>query len=282
MQVVRPRTLDEALGTLAAAADRGDVLRPVAGATDLLVSWHQQPKDDVRLLDLSPLHAELGRLNLTDDALEIGALATYWDVLQTPAVTAALPLLAAAARQVGAVQIQTRGTWAGNIGNGSPAADGVPVLMAYDAAVVLRSRAGRTEIPLDRYYTGYRQSVRRPEQLIVAIRVPRRPRTHEWFCKVGPRRAQAITKVGVAVVKDDRGWRIVANSVAPVVCRCRTLEQALDAGRQFADPAQIRQILAADISPIDDIRSTARYRATVLSRLLYFWLRERDSLRDSG
>lgn len=274
MLLLTPNTLDEALELLATtdAGPRG--LTPVAGGTDLLVFWHQQVKNGLSLLDLSRLRAELQPSRLTESQLELGALTTYWDVISTPEVAAAFPLLGEAARQVGAVQIQMRGTWAGNIGNGSPAADGVPVLMAYDATVVLQSRGGRTEVPLDQYYTGYRKSVRRPDQLIVGVRVPRRTREREWFYKVGPRRAQAISKVAVAVVKDAHGWRVVANSVAPVVCRCRNLEQALDAGRSFGSPAEIAQILASDIAPIDDIRSTARYRATVLSRLLYYWLQE--------
>ena len=113
-----------------------------------------------------------------------------------------------------------------------------------------------------------------PDQLIVAVRLPRRPREHQWFYKVGARRAQAITKVGVAMLKDASGWRVVANSVAPFVCRCRMFEAALDQGRTFSTPAEIRSILEKDISPIDDIRSTARYRITVLSRLLYYRLAE--------
>jgi CO/xanthine dehydrogenase FAD-binding subunit len=248
-------------------------LTPAAGCTDLLVSWHHRPKDDVSLLDLSRL-SELAALRLTPNWLELGALTTYWDVMQTPALAAEFPLLGQAARQVGAVQIQTRGTWAGNVANGSPAADGVPVLMAYDAVVVLQNQGGAVEVPLDSYYTGYRASVRRPDQLITAIRVPRRPRKRQWFHKVGARSAQAITKVGVAMVCDDRGWRVVANSVAPTVVRCRHVEQALDAGRSFADPAEVRTLLQRDIAPIDDMRSTARYRAEVLSRLIWFWLQE--------
>jgi len=167
--------------------------------------------------------------------------------------------------------------------NASPAADGVAVLMAYDATVVLRSTSGETEAPLDRYYTGYKQTVRRPDQMITAIHMPRRQYTHQWFHKVGGRKAQAISKVGVAIVRSSAGWRVVANSVAPFVCRCRCLEEELTAqaavpgsggATRFADPADIRRLLESDIAPIDDIRSTAAYRATVLSRLIYFWLRE--------
>ena len=269
MHLFTPSSLADALEMLATA---DAPLTPVAGSTDLLVAWPDQPKDEMSLLDLAPLRGELGAYRLTSDALELGALTTYWDVINDAEVAAAYPLLEQAARTVGAVQIQTRGTWAGNIANGSPAADGVLALMAYDAEVVLGSRAAARTVLLDQYYTGYRQSVRQTDELIVSIRVPRRPREHEWFHKVGARRAQAITKVGVALVKDACGWRVVANSVAPVVRRCRALEPALADGRSFRNPQELRPLLEQDITPIDDIRSTARYRATVLSRLLYHWL----------
>jgi CO/xanthine dehydrogenase FAD-binding subunit len=250
----------------------------VAGATDLLVAWPERSKDDLHLLDLAPLRDELGAFHLTPDRLRLQALSTYWDVISSAEVSADFPLLEQAARSVGAVQIQTRGTWAGNVGNGSPAADGVLALMAYDATVVLQSHAGQRSVPLDQYYTGYRESVRRPDELIIAIDVPRRARRHEWFHKVGARRAQAITKVGVAVVQDARGWRVVVNSVAPVVCRCRAFEKALEAGQAFCRPREIRPVLEQDIAPIDDLRSTAAYRSDVLSRLLYYWLTENTPL----
>lgn len=270
MKLLAPATLADALRHLADAPP--GTLRPVAGGTDLFVSWHHHDTRDWTLLDLSRLERDLRYVRLAGDALELGALATYWDLLAEPARAAAqaFPLLAVAARQVGAIQIQTRGTWAGNIANGSPAADGVPVLMAYDASVVLQSLAGSRAVPLDQYYLGYKRTVRRPDELIVAIRLPRRPRTVEWFHKVGARAAQTITKVGVAVVHDVGGWRVVANSVAPTVCRCRNLEAELERGRRFASPDEVRSVLAGDISPIDDLRSTAEYRAAVLARLIYF------------
>jgi CO/xanthine dehydrogenase FAD-binding subunit len=272
VKLLSPRNLDEALIMLAEGAARGNgAIIPIAGGTDLMVSWHQRPKDDLTLLDLSRV-SELCGVRLTDDALVLGARATYWQVLCDDAVIAAFPLLADAARQVGAIQIQTRGTWAGNIGNGSPAADGVPVLMAYDATVTLASTRGRREVRLDEYYTGYRASVRAADELIVEIRVPRRPRDVQWFHKVGARRAQAITKVGVAMVHDVTGWRVVANSVAPVVCRCRSLEAVLDAGQAFSNPAAVEAVIAKDVSPIDDVRSTALYRRNVLSGLVYYRL----------
>ncbi len=262
-------------------ADSAPPPTPIAGGTDLLVSWHHRPKDDLALLDLSLL-TELRAFHLTDEYLELGGVTTYWQVIESAEVSQAFPLLAQAARQVGAIQIQTRGTWAGNIANASPAADGVPVMMAYDAVVVLQSRDGTVEVPLDQYYTGYKQSVRRPEQLIRAIRIPRRERGFEWFHKVGARSAQAITKVGVAMVKDTHGWRVVANSVAPTVVRCRALEQALDGGRSFASRDEIRTFLNTDIAPIDDLRSTAGYRQRVLTNLVHYALAEREKRNVKG
>ncbi len=271
MQVHRPYTLHDALALMAATPTP----TPIAGGTDLLVSWHHKPKEKLALLDLSQLGGELAAMRLTADTLELGALTTYWDVIASPEVSRAFPLLAEAARQVGAMQIQTRGTWAGNIGNGSPAADGVPVLMAYDATVVLQSTRGRREVQLDGYYTGYKKTVRLPDELIVAIQIPRRTRKAEWFEKVGARAAQTITKVGVAVVNDEKGWRVVANSVAPYVCRCRNLESALQKGQKFKSPEEIRDILKNDIAPINDMRSTAAYRETVLSRVLFYRLADK-------
>lgn len=268
MRIVRPANLDEALTILSSASADAPVT-PIAGGTDLCVSWHARDKGDWRLLDMSRLAPLLRYVRLEDDWLELGALATYWDVIRDEGASKAFPLLVEAGRQVGAIQIQTRGTWAGNIGNGSPAADGVPVLMAYDARVVLASQTGRREVPLDGYYTGYRQSVRKPDELIVAIRVPRRDRSIEWFYKVGARRAQAITKVGVAIVRDSAGWRVVANSVAPVVVRCRALEAALSRGERVDSLRALQDLLHRDIAPIDDIRSTSAYRSQVLARLIF-------------
>ena len=265
MRVHSPSTLAEALDLMAGTPTP----LPVAGGTDLLVSWHHKPKAEMTLLDLSRLNGLLCKLTLTPASLEIGALATYWDVLSNAGICAAFPLLAEAARQVGAVQIQMRGTWAGNIANSSPAADGVPVMMAYDATVELQSCRGRRAVALDQYWTGYKQTVRRPDELIVGIRIPQRKRDMEYFEKVGARSAQTITKVGAAVVHDDQGWRIAANSVAPFVCRCRHMEAALARGDKFATPEDICKIIRQDIKPIDDMRSNATYREVVLSRLLY-------------
>ncbi len=209
-------------------------------------------------------------MSISVGLLILGGTTTYWDLIRDPRSAKDLPLLVDAARQVGAVQIQARGTWAGNIANGSPAADGVPVLMAYDAVVVVQSERDICEIPLSEFYFGYKKMLLADDQLITSIRVPLAPRTNHRFDKVGSRRAQAIAKVGLATVRAEDGWRVVAASLAPTVCRCPAVEALLDSGKDADTPASFETALAADVSPIDDIRSTAEYRRRVAARLLFF------------
>lgn len=269
MNVLLPANRPEALAQLADAPDAV----PLAGGTDLLVHWPTRVAEhDRTYLDLSGV-SELKSLRWTDDALILGALATYWDVIRDQRTAREFPLLVAAARQVGAIQIQARGTWAGNIVNASPAADGVPALMAYDALVVLESRGATEEVPLDRLYTGYKTMRRRPDQLVTAIRVPRGARDVQLFEKVGSRRAQAIAKVGLAVTRGAAGWRVVAASVAPTVRRCAALERLLDRATPVAAAEDFLDAIGQDVAPIDDLRSTAAYRRIVMARVLYHGLR---------
>ena len=274
-----PSTIEDACALL---AEHPDAV-PVAGGTDLWVHWPQNLAAREHIfLDLSALE-ELRPHTLRGNELVLGALTTFWDVVRDARVGEAWPLLVRAARQVGAVQIQSRGTWAGNVANASPAADGVPVLMAYDAVVELVSKDGVEEVPLADFYLGYKQMRRRPEQLIHAIRVPRRDYDVEIFEKVGSRAAQAITKVGVTVTHSNAGWRVVANSMAPTVCRCPALEKLLEDGASPASPDDLLGAVRADVSPIDDVRSTALYRELVFARVLYHALagQEPDASRDN-
>lgn len=267
MRVERPTRLAHALELL---GDRDARFVPVAGGTDLLVHWPVRPETRTRdYLDLQRLD-DLRGIRWGPDALELGSLVTYWDAITDPRVGAEFPILVDAARQVGAIQIQSRGTWAGNVVNGSPAADGVPVLMALGAVVVLTSRDARREVPLDEYYSGYREGARVEDELVLAIRIPRRAHALQRFVKVGPRRAQAIAKVGLAVARsEESGWRVVAASVAPTVRRCPTVERRLEDGGPPGSPEELADSLRADVSPIDDLRSTADYRARVLARVLF-------------
>jgi CO/xanthine dehydrogenase FAD-binding subunit len=247
---------------------------PIAGGTDLLVHWPERVEaHDRTYVDLSRLDA-LKPLSWAADELVLGGLTTYWDVIRDARVRDEFPLLVDAARQVGAIQIQARGTWAGNIVNASPAADGVPVLMAYDAVVELLSQRGREEVPLDRFYSGYKEMRRRADQLVVAIRIPRRRHSYQVFEKLGSRRAQAIAKVGLAVTRSGAGWRVVAARVAPTIRRCPSVERLLETGATLESPNDLLPAIARDVAPIDDIRSTASYRARAMARLLYYDLRD--------
>jgi len=270
VNVMLPGGVPEALDML--ASDGAAI--PMAGGTDLLVHWPVHVEAHERTyVDLSRLDP-LKPLRWTADELLLGGLTTYWDVIRDARAGEEFPLLVDAARQVGAIQIQARGTWAGNIVNASPAADGVPVLMAYDAVVVLESRRGQEEVPLDRFYSGYKEMKRRPDQLVVGIRIPRRRYAYQVFEKIGARRAQAIAKVGLAVTRSGAGWRVVAASVAPTIRRCPAVERLLETGAAPDGPDDLLPTIARDVAPIDDIRSSAHYRTRVMARVLYHDLRD--------
>ena len=257
-----PRTLREALRLL---RDEGP-LTPIAGCTDVFVQFQFGTMKAQAFLDLSRL-AALRRIRVLGDVLSIGALATYTDLIRSRAVRQRLPMLAAAAREVGGPQIQNRGTLGGNIANGSPAGDALPVLAVAEAVLVLACADGERRVPFGEFYTGYRVSVLRPDELIAAIEVAPVEGV-QWFRKVGTRAALAISKVVMAAVRSPRP-RIALGSVAPTVVRLPRTEAALAAGEPLAEA---QRVLAAEIHPIDDVRSTADYRRQVAVNLLgAFW-----------
>jgi CO/xanthine dehydrogenase FAD-binding subunit len=268
--LLQPRSLSDALKML---RDEGPLV-PMAGCTDLYVSLNFGALTDTRFLNLWGLDG-LRTIEVRDGLLAIGALATHADLIRSPLVLRRIPMLAAAAREVGGVQIQNRGTLGGNVANASPAGDTLPVLAAAEATVVLRSAAATRRVAFTNFYTGYRQSVRRPDELIVGFEIPA-IRGTQWFRKVGTRAAQAISKIVMAGVAPSAGSgraggavRIALGSVAPTVIRATRTEEALAGGASLEDA---RRMLEQEIAPIDDIRSTAEYRRRVASNLLArFW-----------
>ena len=246
---------------------RDDQRTPIAGATDLFVALNFGTLTPRRFVDIWRID-ELRRVVIDGDMLAIGALVTYTELIRSPLVAARLPMLVEASRLVGGPQIQNRGTIGGNIANASPAGDSLPILSVVDATVVLRSTAGERRVPFNELYTGYRESVRRADELIVAIEIPP-VRGNQWFRKVGTRAAQAISKVVVAGVRDGQGMRLALGSVAPTVVRARRAEATLAEGRSIDEAVEA---LRDDITPIDDIRSTADYRRLVSANLVRrFW-----------
>jgi CO/xanthine dehydrogenase FAD-binding subunit len=265
IELVRPRSLKHALQLLRETGSECGLV-PLAGCTDLFVSLNFGTLVNKRFLDLWPLD-ELRGIGVNRGMLAVGALATFTQIIRSPLVRRRLPMLAAASREIGGAQIQNRGTLGGNIANASPAGDALPVLSAADALVVLRNVDRIRRVPFTEFYTGYRRTVMEPDELIVAVEIPP-VKGEQWFRKVGTRAAQAISKVVMAAVR-ARKPAIALGSVAPTIIRARGTEQALAGGASIEEAATL---LMEDISPIDDLRSTADYRRRVAANLLYrFW-----------
>ena len=266
-----PKNLAEALARM----DREPgVWKPLAGGTDLMVLFEAGQLAHRKLLSLWHL-PEFQGIEVGTDAVSLGALTTYTDVLRHPVLQREFPLLCQAARETGGVATQNRGTLAGNIANASPAADSPPALLVYDAQLELISAHGSRRVAYQDFHTGYKQMDLRPEELIARIRLPRRgnARRH-YYRKVGTRKAQAIAKVCFAGMAEMRGEeirdiRIALGSVAPTVIRCRKTEEVLRGQKLDAAALEAaRQALAGEIAPIDDFRSTAKYRRRVALNLL--------------
>jgi CO/xanthine dehydrogenase FAD-binding subunit len=274
--VVSPRTLHEAYAVLAALPHR-----PMAGGTDLMV----QISGDIgeppeRVLDLWGLD-ELRGISLDDGALVIGALTTFTDLRRSRDVAEHLPALAECAATIGAAQIQNRGTLGGNAANASPAGDTLPLLLATDAELVLGSGRGERSVPASEFWTAYRTTALAADELIVRVRIPLRPGREVRFRKVGTRRAQAISKVVMALAWEPgeggrwRSVRVALGSMAATPVRAPGAEAVLEGAAPSAETAErAAAILAAELTPIDDVRSTADYRRAVASRVLHRLIRD--------
>jgi CO/xanthine dehydrogenase FAD-binding subunit len=266
-----PATVEEALRLL---AEPGHPWRPFAGGTDLMVLLEAGKLAHTQYLNLWGLEALRG-IVVSDSEVVVNALTTYADVLASDVLTTEFPLLGHAASETGGVATQNRGTIGGNIANGSPAADSPPALLVYDASLDLASAGGARRLPYEAFHTGYKDMQLAPDELIVSVRLPRGRRwTHQRYRKVGTRRAQAISKVcfaGAAVMQNRvvSDVRLAFGSVAPTCRRAIGAEAALRG--KALDRAVISaasSALARDLAPIDDMRSTARYRATVAANVM--------------
>ncbi len=248
-----PKDLPEALALL----DREPgVWQPLAGGTDLMVLFEAGKLPHKKFLSIWKL-AELKGIQVTPGHVTLGALTTYTQVMAHPILRQEFPLLCQAARETGGIATQNRGTLAGNIANASPAADSPPALLVYDAELELISARGSRRVPYHGFHTGYKKMLLRPDELIRSIRLPRaRKNWRQYFRKVGTRKAQAI-------------------SVAPTVLRCVKTEAVLR-GQRLGSPAidAAKAELSREIVPIDDMRSTARYRLRVAQNLLGDFLQQ--------
>jgi xanthine dehydrogenase small subunit len=275
--IVTPRTLGEAYVVMA-----GEPHRPIAGGTDLMVALTGElgePPD--RMIDLWRLD-ELRGIELDGDAIVLGALTTWTEIRRSSLCTELLPTLVEAAATIGAAQIQNRGTLGGNIVNASPAGDSLPVLLAADAVFVAGSARGEREIAAADFWVAYRTTALQPDELLVRVIIPIAPGREIRFRKVGTRRAQAISKVVMALAWNDGtsqvGWRdvrVALGSVADRPIRAHATEAVLEGATPIPAQADLAaETLAGELEPIDDVRSTAEYRRIVAARVLHRMIRE--------
>jgi CO/xanthine dehydrogenase FAD-binding subunit len=273
--VESPRSLEAAYGLLA-----GGAWRPIAGGTDLMVqiTGDLGPVPE-RVLDLAHLE-ELRGIAVEDGALVLGALTTFMAIRRSEACREHVPALVEAAATIGAAQIQNRATIGGNIANASPAGDSLPVLLATDALFELGGPRGARAMPAAAFWTGYRRTELAPDELLLRVRIPIVRDRQVRFRKIGTRRAQAISKVVMALAwrPSDGVWRDVRlslGSVAATPIRASATEAVLEGAPPDAAIAdRAAAALAAELRPIDDVRSTADYRRAVASRVLHRLIRE--------
>jgi xanthine dehydrogenase small subunit len=271
-----PRHLFEAYERLAAGPTR-----PIAGGTDVMVAITGElgPLPE-RMLDLSRIDALRG-IQLEPNGLVLGARTTYTEIRRSALCREHLPALVEAAATIGAAQIQNRGTLGGNIANASPAGDTLPVLLAADAAILVGGQRGEREIAAKDFFVAYRKTALAADELILHVRFPVSPDREMRFRKVGTRRAQAISKVVMAVAWHDfgsQGWhdvRVALGSVAATPIRAPRTERVLEGAQPTPEIVDLAaETLAAELSPIDDVRSTADYRRAVAARILHRILRD--------
>jgi CO/xanthine dehydrogenase FAD-binding subunit len=270
-QLTTPASLADALALL---RNEPGVWKPFAGGTDLMVLLEAGRLPHRNYINIWGLD-ELRGMEANESHVTLGALTTYTDVQANPILRDEFPMLCQAASETGGLAIQNRGTLGGNIINASPAADSPPALLAYDAEIELVSSGESRWLPYHGFHTGYKEMHLGADELLSRIRLPRNTKgvTH-YYRKVGTRKAQAISKVCLAAVSrmndgQISDTRIALGSVAPIVVRCVQTEDSLRGRKPDAETiAAACDTLLREISPIDDIRSTADYRLQVARNLL--------------
>jgi CO/xanthine dehydrogenase FAD-binding subunit len=281
-----PATLADAYAVLAGASVDAPIT-PIAGGTDVMVRITGEiGEPPARMVDLSRL-AELRGIRVDGGAVVLGAGTTYAEIRRSDVCREHLPALVEAAATIGAAQIQNRGTIGGNIANASPAGDTLPVLLALDAEIVAGGPRGERTITAADVWVAYRRTALAPDELILRIRIPVAGGREARFRKIGTRRAQAISKVVLALAWREgpqatgpasRTWsdvRLALGSVADRPIRARATEAVLEGAAPTPETADAAaEALAAEIHPIDDVRSTADYRRVVAARALHRMIRD--------
>ena len=275
--LIAPGSLDAVLSLLAKSPGE---FTPVAGGTETMVAFGAGRLSAKKLVSLWGLR-ELRFIHTTQETLTIGAGSTFTDIRKHPVLAAEFPLLAQAASWTGSIANQNRGTLGGNIVNGSPAADSPPALLAYGAQIELISARGSRRLPYDGFHVGYKRTHLAMDELVYALHLPRRFAGYiQYARKVGTRNAQAISKVAIAalaLIKDGFVEEVCIGgaSLLEIPLRCSGVERALTGKRLNPELViNAKSALAAEVRPIDDIRSTERYRTAVAANLLAEFMAE--------
>jgi len=270
-ELISPKSLDAVLQILADSPDR---YTPIAGGTELMVAFGAGRLQPNKLISLWNLE-ELRFIEETPDAIIIGAGTTFTDIRRNSLITQELSLLSQAASWTGSIANQNRGTVGGNIVNASPAADSPPALLVYDAILTLISNRGSRTMPYRDFHLAYKRTALACDEILHSITIPRNMIGYKYYIrKVGTRNAQAISKVALAAIARIKSGiiediRIGGASLRETPTRLVATEQSLL--NQPVTPETIATARAAvlrEIIPIDDIRSTAKYRAAVAANLL--------------
>ncbi|MCI0661852.1 MAG: xanthine dehydrogenase family protein subunit M [Acidobacteria bacterium] len=269
--VLSPTNLDKAYELL---ANLGSHAKIIAGGTDLMVLMNGGLLGAEEFIDIWRL-SELRGITDEGETIRMGTLTTFTQLIKSPLIQHYIPALAEASRTIGAIQTQNRGTIGGNIVNASPAGDSLPVLAAFEAEVEIGSIRGVRRVAFNNFYTGYRKTVMEPDEIVLAVRMPKlKPDERSFFFKVGTRRAQAISKTVMAVkagITDGviNSINIGLGSVAPTVIRAVQTESLLT--NAILDATMIEQAritISQEVAPITDVRSTEHYRRTVTGNVL--------------
>lgn len=270
VRMQRPATLSDLWPILAEGPEETKIL---AGGTDLVVEGRMGHHLGKTWVDVTQI-PELQGIEDRGEHLWVGATSTWTRIYRHPLLLEHLPGLAPCCFEVGSPQVRSLGTLGGNVAHGSPAGDSIPVLLIYEARVVLLSQDGSRTLALEDFLLGVRKTALAPGEVIAGFEIPR-PEKHEArFLKLGPRESLAISKVNAAVrARKDGGVlkdvRIAVGSAAPTVFRAKDAEAALEGTWPDADQITAAAAKARErSSTITDLRSTAEYRSAMVEVLV--------------
>ncbi len=271
-EYIKPKNLNDLLNNKKETEGRGAV---IAGGTNLIPQMQEKIKSPEFLIDVCDLQ-ELSQIKEENGMISIGAGTTIADIASSDIINVKSPILASAARQLGNPLVRNRATIGGNLADASPAADTAPPLLALEAFLFLESEGGgQREVPLEQFFTGPNQTVMKANEVMTRIcfSEPEHP-LNGGYIKLGLRKAMAISVVSVAVMLDVeegicRKARIALGSVAPKPVRAYGVEKNLEGKELNRDVIEASaNKVTKDISPISDIRASAKYRQHTSSVLL--------------